>query len=702
MPPSHTPQSSTLRHSPFGKRPAKPPLLPNDDPSTRKIISSLKSQITTLERAKNSHHSHEIELEARVEQQRLEIERLKSERYELYESKMDERAKGEEREKGWYEERQTYSDELVLLRERNMSLKNDLEALRSQQTILSGRHVSLAQSSENEITLLQARVQEIEKERDALKSWERRAKGLSIELEEERRRKAETREKDSELRQDLQVDETLSREVKRQSLNLATVWRENESLKADVVDLRQKVKKAESLERTARENEKLLKEDIRVLEGQLEHSRKDMDSLTQTFPTPSDSEELSILKNRLSTLSNLHTQLSAELAQKDSAIRDLHTRLSDLAESSRVALSEITNRAQDAERELRWAREGRDSAERRESLARRELETYLQHGDSAGTSKDNSCKVAQLEELVGVYKAELEDMARDSRATEEKITHGKGLVQIADLEISQSRISQLEQEVAALEATVQDLTTANTHLDGEVNSLMQRVSSGEYNTAIERCLEHRNNPSSRVLAIRKQELQELKGENEELLERLAELDGLLAQNSGGDQMPTRSQGEDSGGVVPRSSFNRLKKEKEELEKAHAKRLLRLKEIFTAKSKEFLEAVYSLLGWRIKFDESGSDIRLTSMYAPKGKSGLTIKFTSSEGHFGTMQMSGMMARGLEECRQFWVVERQSVPGFLAQVTTEMFEKTTVSSIFGPFSGMTAETWNRLDGLLGMWG
>jgi len=101
------------------------------------------------------------------------------------------------------------------------------------------------------------------------------------------------------------------------------------------------------------------------------------------------------------------------------------------------------------------------------------------------------------------------------------------------------------------------------------------------------------------------------------------------------------------------------------------------QIFGNKSKEFLEAVYSLLGWRIKFDESGTDIRLTSMYAPKGKMGLTLKFASQEGHFGTMQMTGAMARGLEETRHFWLVERQSVPGFLAQITTEMFEKTTVS-------------------------
>jgi hypothetical protein len=46
------------------------------------------------------------------------------------------------------------------------------------------------------------------------------------------------------------------------------------------------------------------------------------------------------------------------------------------------------------------------------------------------------------------------------------------------------------------------------------------------------------------------------------------------------------------------------------------------------------------------------------------------------------MTGGMSRSEElgECRRFWIEERQSVPGFLAQVTTEMFEKTTVSAHF----------------------
>lgn len=62
-------------------------------------------------------------------------------------------------------------------------------------------------------------------------------------------------------------------------------------------------------------------------------------------------------------------------------------------------------------------------------------------------------------------------------------------------------------------------------------------------------------------------------------------------------------------------------------------------------------------------------------------GLALKFTSQEGHFGTMQMSGALARGLEEAREFWVTERQSIPGFLAQVTSELFEKTTMGRAAG---------------------
>ncbi|KIR26325.1 mitotic spindle assembly checkpoint protein MAD1 [Cryptococcus deuterogattii LA55] len=649
-------------------------------PSSRKHLSTLTSTVTSLERTNHTLQQRESRLAAQVEEQRLEIERLKNERYELFEAKMEERRKGEQAEQLWAEDRLVLTGEVALLRERNLALTNNLEELRSQHTVLSTRHASLAQTSENEISLLQARTAELERERNSLKAWENKAKSLSIELEEERARRV-TEDGDS------KTDDALQKEVKRQSANLAAVWRENEALKSEVHTLRHEKKSIDGVERAAKEVERALHEEIRVLQEQLERARRDMDSLTQTLPDPASTEpsEIATLRTRLSTLSTLHSQTTTSLVQRESTIRDLRARLADLAASSKDAVGEISQRATEAERELRWAKEGRESAERRERLVRRELEAVRRQlaavpGPFAGSNDPE--RVKELESLVQSYKTTLEEIHRDSRDAEERIAKGMGLVKSQDLDKAQEKISQLEGEIAGLSSSVSDLTSSNTALTAEVTNLMQRVASGEFNPAYERCLELRNNPARKIWGIRKQELEDLKAENGELLERLAELDGLLAESqagagasTGGAAAATRE------GMVPRSSYDRLKTEKEELEKAHAKRLQRLKEIFTHKSKEFLEAVYSLLGWRIKFDESGSDIRLTSMYAPKGKNGLTIKFTSSEGHFGTMQMSGMMARSLEESRQFWVVERQSVPGFLAQVTTEMFEKTTIGRAAG---------------------
>jgi allantoicase len=57
-------------------------------------------------------------------------------------------------------------------------------------------------------------------------------------------------------------------------------------------------------------------------------------------------------------------------------------------------------------------------------------------------------------------------------------------------------------------------------------------------------------------------------------------------------------------------------------------------------------------------------------------GLRLVFKSEGGHFGTMKMMGGMGKNLEHVKEYWVLQRQSIPGFLAQVTLEAFEKTTV--------------------------
>lgn len=126
-------------------------------------------------------------------------------------------------------------------------------------------------------------------------------------------------------------------------------------------------------------------------------------------------------------------------------------------------------------------------------------------------------------------------------------------------------------DIDTLETNLGQLTAANTTLDAEVADLMRRVASGEYNPATERVLEMRDNPASRAHAVRTQQLDELRAENAALLARLKDVDQGVPAGEGVS-------------LVPRESYDRLLKEKEELVASHAKRLQRLKEVCTLEIK----------------------------------------------------------------------------------------------------------------------
>ena len=89
---------------------------------------------------------------------------------------------------------------------------------------------------------------------------------------------------------------------------------------------------------------------------------------------------------------------------------------------------------------------------------------------------------------------------------------------------------------------------------------MRRVASGEYNPAHERCIELKSNPAAKIQSVRTRQLEDLRRENDALLDRLT-ADAVAGE-----------------GRIPMESFERLRVEKEEMEMAHAKRLQRLKEV----------------------------------------------------------------------------------------------------------------------------
>lgn len=120
-----------------------------------------------------------------------------------------------------------------------------------------------------------------------------------------------------------------------------------------------------------------------------------------------------------------------------------------------------------------------------------------------------------------------------------------------------SELALLKEEAAALQAS-HDL-------------LERRVAIGEYDPRSFRCLQLELNPSTMDLAIRTATLEALRAENAALIDQLRREGGTDAAAAGG-------VGGDGGGVVPRETYDRVMKERQEEKAQMEKRLMRLKEV----------------------------------------------------------------------------------------------------------------------------
>ena len=95
-------------------------------------------------------------------------------------------------------------------------------------------------------------------------------------------------------------------------------------------------------------------------------------------------------------------------------------------------------------------------------------------------------------------------------------------------------------------------------------------------------------------------------------------------------------------------------------------------MFTSKSAEFREAIASILGLKLAFYPNGQ-VRVTSMYD------LCASFVfqpTSKTEGARMQLVAQGEGGpqdLPELMRFWIEKEQCIPGFLASVTLECYEK-----------------------------
>lgn len=262
---------------------------------------------------------------------------------------------------------------------------------------------------------------------------------------------------------------------------------------------------------------------------------------------------------------------------------------------------------------------------------------------------DKNKYIQNLEGLVDEYKQKIEQLTK--QMPKEQISNKRPRTDDSDEEDTtrnfQKSVSRLEDENFQLNNKISKLLNENSVLLKKIESF-QDIKEKKI-----RILQLRNNPYSNDQFIKKEMLDALKRENNDLLGKLP-----------------------MGESISKAAYDRSQLENQELErKIHElnKRIQRLREIFSAKSLEFIDAVYSLLGFKLEFLPSNK-IKLKSKYVKNDENCLmidTVKQTFKTSKFNDEDDDFFKIS--ENLIDFWIKEKGDIPCFLAALNLELFEK-----------------------------
>ena len=266
---------------------------------------------------------------------------------------------------------------------------------------------------------------------------------------------------------------------------------------------------------------------------------------------------------------------------------------------------------------------------------------------------------AGLQDLRDELTNEKHSLQETRRGSSSSPTHYPSLISCA------SALEEKEEEAEKDREKIEELEQTLFELRGEIGA-------GRHVPPGVRVLSLCANPAQNWADLRQAALDRLKTENDALLQRLSALD-----QSNSSSTTTNAAGGEQ--LVPRASWAAVCEEKTQLEaelKQRDKRMLRLRQVFAAKTAEFREALSAILGVKLAFYDNGQ-IRVTSQYdlgaafvfqpAPKDGGG---------GGGARMQLVAQGEGGPQELPQLmrnWVEIEQSIPCFLASVTLECYDK-----------------------------
>ncbi|KAJ1977723.1 coiled-coil domain-containing protein mad1 [Dimargaris verticillata] len=375
-----------------------------------------------------------------------------------------------------------------------------------------------------------------------------------------------------------------------------------------------------------------------------------------------------IITQQRQQIATLHDQLGT-LQAATGGTRVEHDNLQQQLEAVQARVAHLEQQHSRDKRLLQRLEKLRSLAQREVEFLREQLKSYDMEEMTLTTGAFDTAKAQRiqgLEDLVQDYRTQVQRLAGQLAArSSTEPTPNAPLPTETSKSAPLAQVEQLQQQVARLTHKLEAQ-------DQEMALLERAVGRGDYNPRTTQVLQLAQNPTTDAFAIRETTLKALQDENRELLRQLQH----------GAATELLSQGSPSavtGVQIPQQTVDNLLRDNAGLHAELAqrdKRLARLKEVWQAKAQEMREAIYSLLGYRLDFLENGR-VRLVSMYSAAEDH--SFIFTSNQHDSGTLELAGGgntdYVKSLKSLIQFWVVERRSIPAFLATVTLELFDKTT---------------------------
>jgi chromosome segregation ATPase len=268
--------------------------------------------------------------------------------------------------------------------------------------------------------------------------------------------------------------------------------------------------------------------------------------------------------------------------------------------------------------------------------------------------------IKELEDAVDQYRKEVEVLQKELNALEKPpaliTTSQKRALEISDTD-NDERLGELRRKNRQLQDDLTALSKKQKLIEAEYKAQHSQLKKLK-EASRTRVLELKSNPTADAEALKLSTVRTLRAANTQLLARL---DNAIA--------PPDS--------VPVSALDAVRDELEELRTqltSSTKKIARLKQIWSAKSLEFREAVASILGWKLDFMPNGR-VKVTSMFKPADDDGEnSIVF---DGENGTMKVSGgeqsVFAGEIRDQIVYWVEGRKEIPCFLSALTLEFWER-----------------------------